>query len=137
MYKSIEPEIKAAVIARAIAGEPLSRLADEYGVAMPSIKRWLRIHQAAGTVGNDDKIIGLSDEDLDEVASIDALIHKYLEENLRTLAAQSKFFRREDWLEKQAADTAALLHGVLADKSLRLLEALTDHKRTAAVNTID
>ena len=48
----------------------------------------------------------------------------YLRELLVTTRAQLKVFRDESWLAKQAASEAAVLHGVLTDKAIRLREAL-------------
>ncbi len=35
-----------------------------------------------------------------------------------------EFFRDEDWLYKQDASELTVLHGVVSDKTIRLLEAL-------------
>ncbi len=56
--------------------------------------------------------------------AIGELLVKYLETNLRTLAAQSAVFADEEWLKKQSASEVAVLHGVIIDKTVRLLEAL-------------
>jgi hypothetical protein len=53
-----------------------------------------------------------------------ALLADYLRETIITLRAQTRFFRDESWLEKQSASEVAVLHGVCADKGLRLLEAI-------------
>lgn len=52
------------------------------------------------------------------------LLSDYLHETLVTLRAQAEFFRNETWLSKQPASDVAVLHGVQADKALRLLEAI-------------
>ena len=62
--------------------------------------------------------------DPDTKKEIGGLILEYLREVLATLIAQQKVFRDETWLRKQPASEAAVLHGVLADKGIRLLEAL-------------
>lgn len=43
-----------------------------------------------------------------------------------TLREQVKVFRDPNWLKQQSASEAAVLHGVIADKQIRLLEALAD-----------
>ena len=58
----------------------------------------------------------------EDAPSIDALLRDYVNENLKTLREQAKVFRDPEWLKKQDASSAAVLHGVLADKSIRLLE---------------
>lgn len=48
----------------------------------------------------------------------------YLEANLQALTAQAHVASQPDYIERQSAGELAILHGVLADKSLRLLEAI-------------
>jgi hypothetical protein len=50
-------------------------------------------------------------------------VQRYLNEALETLAAQQIFFRNPEWLAKQPASDLAVLHGVSADKVIRILEA--------------
>ena len=57
---------------------------------------------------------------------IGALIVDYLEQALETLSAQARTFADESWLRKQDASELAVLHGVLADKTIRILEALAE-----------
>jgi hypothetical protein len=57
---------------------------------------------------------------------IGALLLDYLVSTLETLKAQQVVFADRAWLEKQSASEVAILHGVLADKSIRLLEGLAD-----------
>jgi hypothetical protein len=56
------------------------------------------------------------------------LLLEYLETNLETLKAQQVVFRDETWLKQQSASELAILHGVSADKALRLLEGLADNQ---------
>jgi transposase-like protein len=55
---------------------------------------------------------------------LDDLVFDYLQENLTTLRAQSKLLRDESYVTKQPASEMATLHGVMADKTIRLLEAV-------------
>jgi len=52
------------------------------------------------------------------------LVATYLEANLQALTAQAYVASQPDYIERQPADGLAILHGVMADKSVRLLEAL-------------
>ncbi len=52
------------------------------------------------------------------------LLLAYLAVTLETLSRQAAFFADEGWLRVQDASTVAVLCGVLADKAVRLLEAL-------------
>lgn len=51
------------------------------------------------------------------------LLGQYVECNLITLKEQSVHFRNTEWLQKQPASELAVLHGVIADKTIRILEA--------------
>lgn len=55
---------------------------------------------------------------------IGALAASYLEANLQALTAQAYVASQPDYINRQSADNLAVLHGVMADKSIRLLEAL-------------
>jgi hypothetical protein len=51
------------------------------------------------------------------------LLLAYLRSNLEALQAQAVMFSNEQWLAKQNAADVAVLHGVMTDKAIRLLEA--------------
>ena len=53
------------------------------------------------------------------------LLLEYLSTALETLQTQAEFFSDEAWLAKQNAADVAVLHGVITDKAVRLLEALS------------
>ena len=55
---------------------------------------------------------------------VGALLLGYLRENLQTLQAQAVAFRDVEWLREQRAADAGVLHGIMLDKAVRLLEAL-------------
>lgn len=52
------------------------------------------------------------------------LVMDYVSTNLRTLKAQSIEVGRADYIKNQSASEIAVLHGVLADKTVRILAAL-------------
>lgn len=56
---------------------------------------------------------------------IDDLVYDYLLQNLDTLRTQSKIVSDESYIHKQPAGEMATLHGVIADKTIRLLEVTT------------
>lgn len=103
-------EVKAAVMAALLAGQGALEVAREYKLPHQTVYEWKK-EQDSGKLGT-------------KKARIGALLMDYLETNLETLRIQSRFFQREDWLAQQEASQAAVLHGVIADKSIRLLEAL-------------
>lgn len=102
------PEIRAAAMSALLAGESTVAVAREFDVPATTVSRWRK--QAREEAG-------LSDD-------ISELLTEYLAENLRTLSVQTVVFSDPEWLGQQTAADVAILHGVLADKSYRLLEAL-------------
>ena len=57
-------------------------------------------------------------------ASIEALAMTYLEASLQALTAQAYVISQPEYIERQPAGELAILHGVVADKAVRLLDAL-------------
>ncbi len=105
-------ETKAQVMAALLTGQSVSSVAREYNLPKGTVSAWRK-------------------RDLEQVAAdatqkgtpIDELLSEYLHESLITLREQAKFFRNEKWLERQDASSTAVLHGVITDKAIRLLEA--------------
>jgi hypothetical protein len=60
------------------------------------------------------------------------LLIEYLEANLRALKAQAEVFTDKTWLTEQGASEAAILHGVMTDKAVRLIEAFSAHDSDTA-----
>ena len=109
--KPHDPEIKAAVMAALLAGQGVSEIAKEFGLDEATVRNWKR------------KLPEFNEVNGKNAVDFDQLLCDYLQENLITLAAQSRFFRDFDWLKKQSASDLAVLHGVAADKAIRILAA--------------
>lgn len=109
-------DVKAQVMAALMAGQSLSQASKEYDVPRSTVARWGRSIDEAPKIGTQKKAIG-------------ELIVEYLETNLIALRAQAEVFSNREWLMNQEASQAAVLHGVMTDKAIRLLEALA--KRNA------
>lgn len=110
-------ETKAQVMAALLAGQSVSAAAREYNLPKGTVSSWRKaaLNKAAG---------GDVDADATQKGStLDDLLQGYVEENLVTLREQSIFFRDKEWLKKQPASELAVLHGVVADKTVRILEA--------------
>jgi transposase-like protein len=104
------PEVRAAVAAALLAGQGVGEVAAQYRLPTSTVSRWKReARRAAG-----------QSEDVGE------LLLAYLRENLSTLTAQAVVFRDPEWLRTQPAGELAVLHGVMTDKAVRLLEALEE-----------
>ncbi len=110
--RSYSDETKAAVMAELAAGQGVGKVADEYRIPVGTVKAWKRRVKSEHPVATQKK------------EAIGDLLVQYLETNLRTLKAQSEVFADPEWLKKQSASEAAMLHGVLTDKTVRLLEAM-------------
>lgn len=91
-----------------LAGQGVAEVAREYSLPESTVSRWRKVARAEA---------GLSDD-------IGELLLAYLSENLRTLQAQAVAFRDPEWLRDQGASDVGVLHGILTDKAVRLLEAL-------------
>lgn len=61
---------------------------------------------------------------------IGELVITYMEANLQALTAQAYVASQPEYIERQSAESLAILHGVMADKSVRLLEALHAGRRS-------
>ena len=109
------PETKAAALAALLAGQGTGEVARAYQIPEGTVKAWLHKARHAPSVAE----VATSDRE-----HIGALLTGYLTETLATLRAQSVAFRDPAWLRQQTAADAAVLHGVMTDKSVRLLEAL-------------
>ena len=68
-------------------------------------------------------------------SEIGDLLIAYLRANLAALKAQAEVFTDKTWLSEQGASEAAILHGVMTDKAVRLIEAFSAHDSdTAPIN---
>jgi transposase-like protein len=104
-------EIRAAVLAALLAGQGVAQIAAHYQIASRTVRNWRSVHLA--------EIAGESRE------RIEGLCLAYLAANLSTLRAQLKVAGNERYLKNQPASELAALHGVIADKAFRILEALS------------
>lgn len=111
-----DDHIKAQALAALLAGQSFSQVASAFGVPIGTLKSWKQ--RDMGGVRSPDASA--------KRERIGVLLLDYLEEGITTLRVQARVFRDETWLKAQSASEAAVLHGVLADKQFRLLEALAD-----------
>lgn len=106
-------ETKAAVMAALISGQGVNEVAREYKLDSGLVSRWKQ---------------GLSTAELQQVAvensrRIEGLLLGYLEANLAALKAQSTLAGDVNYLKQFPPQQLAVLHGVMADKAVRLIEA--------------
>jgi transposase-like protein len=113
-------ETKGAVMAALLAGQSVSSVAKEYDIPKGTVSGWRK--RARTFVKG-----GRATPDPKKGERVGDLLLEYLEANLTTLKQQVIAFGDADWLRKQTASDAAVLHGVMTDKAVRLLEAFGDN----------
>jgi hypothetical protein len=104
-------------MAALLAGQGVNVTARDYRLPKATVQRWKVEARAAA---------GRSDD-------IGALLMGYLKSGLATLREQHVTMRDPAYLRTQSAGDLAVLHGVLMDKVIRLLEALEPPRPAAAV----
>lgn len=100
-------------MAALLAGQAVATVAREYDISRETVRRWQQYvtkHYRSKSEINADRLAGL--------------IGEYLYESLTTLSAQVRVLRDGDWLRQQDAPGIGVLHGVLFDKAIRVLEAV-------------
>src|SRR3990167_775774 len=100
---------KAKVVSALLAGSSQLECEALYGVPQQTVSGW------AQELGGIDAL---------RQGRVSDLVYKYLTENLTTLEVQSRHFRNTEWLAVQNASDLATLHGVCADKAVRILAAM-------------
>lgn len=107
-------EVRAQVMASLLAGQGVSEVASQYNLDVSIVSRWRS---------------AMPEDQLQAVATkkgeqIETLLFEYLTQTLKTLRAQAEIVSEREYVTKQPAGEIAVLHGVMADKSVRLLEAI-------------
>jgi hypothetical protein len=108
--RKVDPAVRAAATAEALAGEPVARVARRNGVSRRAVARW----RAAPTAA-------------DKAEQVDARVFTLLLEALDTLSAHLVQVRDPAWVAAQNAHDLAIYTGVLSDKVLVLLHAVSAH----------
>jgi transposase-like protein len=101
-------------MAALLTGQSVSQVAFEFNLGKATVSRWRA---------------DLSSNQLEQVRTertetIECLLLDYVATNLKTLKAQSEVAGRPEYVQKQSASELAVLHGVIADKTVRILSAL-------------
>jgi hypothetical protein len=109
-------ETKSAIIAALMTGQGVTVVAKKYKVDKATVSR------IKSKISESD-LQQLSTEKKEKIGD---LIAKYLEESLHTLSVQQAHFRDKQWLKEQSAAELGPLHGIIADKVFRILEAVED-----------
>ena len=104
---------RAAVVSALLLGQSVTEVAKQFKLSTKTVRDW---QLRAG--------IAPPEVELEKTKAIGDLVITYLRRSLTTLEAQAEQFSNREWLAKQDAADAAVLHGVMADKAVRILEAL-------------
>lgn len=116
--RAYSEETKAAVMAALLAGQSVTRAAEAYRIPLGTVKMW------SASLAERRAELKASQPEPTTKNRIGALLVEYLEASLTALRAQVDAFADPAWIKTQSAADAAVLHGVLTDKAVRLLEAL-------------
>lgn len=121
--KKHSDEVRAQVMAALLAGQGVMEVASQYNLDASVVSRW------KSTIPGDQLQVVASKKG----ERIEQLLFEYLTETLITLKEQTILARERDYVTKQPAGELAVLHGVMADKAVRLLEAA--HRATESSQT--
>ena len=112
--KKHSDEVQAQVMSALLAGQGVTEVAAEYNLPDSTVSDLRkRVDDKFGEVRNENK-----------GAKIEKLLFDYLTANLIALRKQAEVVSEAEYIERQPAGDIAVLHGVMADKSIRLLEAI-------------
>jgi transposase-like protein len=105
-------ELKANVISDILIGTmTLKEVSEKHSVPYGTVRSWSSRVSNSGLVATEKK------------PEIGDLLLQVLQLNLNAQMAQMDKFSDPDWLDRQNAHDLAILHGVLNDKAVRLIEA--------------
>lgn len=110
-------ELKAVAMAALLSGQSINVVAEKYNIPRGTVASWATRERNAMR-GDDSVVTG------DQRERIGGLIIDNAEAMLETTKEMMDVFRDKAWLKKQSASEVAVLFGVIADKTYRLLEAL-------------
>lgn len=108
---------RAAVMAALMAGQAVNEVAREYNIPASTVRNWKSAVKLEGAVDQEQRY------------EIGDMLLVYLREILDALRKQAIHFGKAAWLDSQNAADLAVLHGVSADKALRIIEALAGDGR--------
>lgn len=113
-YRRYTDDEKAAALADVVMLGP-GAVAAKYDVPLGTLKTWQReyeiVHDPSAKKGR-----------------IELLAMTYLESSFQALIAQAYVISQPEYIERQPAGELAILHGVVADKAVRLLDAISRHQ---------
>jgi transposase-like protein len=122
-YRRYTDEERAAALADVLLLGP-GATAAKYDVPLGTLKTWQREYE----IVYDPSV---------KKSRIEVLAITYLEASLQALTAQAYVISQPGYIERQPAGELAILHGVVADKAVRLLDALGNAERRRGYAALD
>lgn len=107
-----DDDTKAAALVDLMAGSSVSAVAKKYGASRQTVRVWRDTTNVQPVVSQEKRV------DLGE------RLFRYLDSGLAALEAQARVAADPAYIRAQPAGELAILHGVLADKLVRVLAAL-------------
>lgn len=117
-------EIQVQVMAALLAGQGVMEVAREYNLPESTIREWV----------DSDTVAQVRAKKGEE---IEQRLFEYLVANLTALKKQAEAVSETEYIQRQPAGEIAVLHGVMADKSIRLLEAIERARQAQPRDTDD
>ena len=100
-------------MAALLSGQSVTEVAAQFNLGKATVSRW------RSTIS----LERLEQIGTEKTENLERLLMNYVRQNLKTLTAQSEVAGRASYIEKQPASELAVLHGVMADKTVRILAA--------------
>lgn len=124
---SYTDETKAQVIAKILLGHSVSQIAEDHGIPYSTVATW---KAKALNVDVETQQISIQKKENDEdiKSRISSKLLVYLEANIDAAIAQLKVFSDPNWIREQSAQEMAILHGVMSDKSVRMIQAFKNRE---------
>lgn len=116
---TIPDEVKAAALADLALMSPMA-VAAKHGLKFGTVRSW-KSRESPLT-------LSLQHVATQKRERIVALALEYLEASFNAQIAQAYVTSNPNYINRQPANDLAILHGVLGDKAVRLLEALQPHR---------
>lgn len=117
---SYTPEQKAAVIADLLSGSSINQCVEKYDIPRGTIGCWSAQLTAEGKLRKTKP----NTETNTKNERVGELIVENLEKSLETLNGILNTVNNESYITKQQADHVAVLFGVIADKTHRMLDSI-------------
>lgn len=103
--------VRAQVMAALLAGQSVNEVAKAYNVPKGTVSYWKNHPEQH------------MPRQYEQRHQIGDLLVAYLATNLQSLEAQARLMADPEWVKRQTAADMAVLHGVMVDKAVRMLEA--------------